>query len=83
MCGCASRYVDLPSHTEAHGPKLELAIFLVFCYVPFLLADGVGLSGIVAILFTGLTMKRCLKVFDCLCIQGIPSTICLKQLVIW
>lgn len=30
----------------------------VFCYAPFLLADGAGLSGIVAILFTGLTMKR-------------------------
>ena len=32
--------------------------FEVFCYAPFLLADGLGLSGIVAILFTGLVMKR-------------------------
>lgn len=60
--GCFSallfKYAELPGHTEAHGPKLELAIFLVFCYAPFLLADGAGLSGIVAILFTGLTMKR-------------------------
>eukprot|EP00438_Fugacium_kawagutii_P015742 Skav233431 [mRNA] locus=scaffold1486:175149:176822:+ [translate_table: standard] len=60
--GCFSalllKYAALPSHTEAHGPKLELAIFLIFCYAPFLLADGAGLSGIVAILFTGLTMKR-------------------------
>ncbi|CAJ1413377.1 unnamed protein product, partial [Effrenium voratum] len=49
---------ELPSHTEQHGPKLELAIFLVFCYAPFVLAEGAGFSGIVAILFTGLTMKR-------------------------
>ncbi|CAK9111905.1 unnamed protein product [Durusdinium trenchii] len=60
--GCLSallfKHVDLPGHTAAHGPKLELAVFLVFCYAPFLLADGAGLSGIVAILFTGITMKR-------------------------
>ncbi|CAE7397987.1 NHX6 [Symbiodinium natans] len=60
--GCFSallfKHAGLSSHTELHGPKLELSIFLVFCYAPFLLADGLRLSGIVAILFTGLTMKR-------------------------
>ncbi|CAE7242211.1 NHX6 [Symbiodinium sp. CCMP2592] len=60
--GCFSallfKHAALSSHTDLHGPKLELSIFLVFCYAPFLLADGLGLSGIVAILFTGLVMKR-------------------------
>eukprot|EP00933_Yihiella_yeosuensis_P041553 TRINITY_DN35940_c0_g1_i1.p1 TRINITY_DN35940_c0_g1~~TRINITY_DN35940_c0_g1_i1.p1 ORF type:complete len:603 (+),score=50.27 TRINITY_DN35940_c0_g1_i1:27-1835(+) len=62
LMGCLSsllfKHVNLRSFTEVHGPKTELAVFLIFCYVPFLLAECAGLSGIVAILFTGVSMKR-------------------------
>ncbi|CAE8624749.1 unnamed protein product [Polarella glacialis] len=60
--GCCSallfKHVRLSTQAVEHGPKLELAVFLIFCYAPFLLAECLGLSGIVAILFTGTAMKR-------------------------
>ena len=39
-------------------PLLELSIFILFCYIPFVLGEMCYMSGIVAILFTGLTMKH-------------------------
>jgi len=60
--GCCSallfKHTKLHTHSHAHGPHLELAVFLVFCYAPFLLAECMSLSGVVAILFTGTAMKR-------------------------
>lgn len=62
ICGCVSallfKKVHLQDHSRTHGPHLELAVFLVFSYMPYLLAEGLHLSGTVAILFTGTTMKR-------------------------
>eukprot|EP00501_MAST-03F_sp_TOSAG23-6_P000519 GSMAST32.ASY1.ANO1.533.1 assembled CDS len=40
------------------GCFLELSVFVIFAYVPFLLGEWLSLSGIVAILFTGITMKH-------------------------
>eukprot|EP00746_Dinoflagellata_sp_MGD_P133938 gnl/MRDRNA2_/MRDRNA2_67711_c0_seq1.p1 gnl/MRDRNA2_/MRDRNA2_67711_c0~~gnl/MRDRNA2_/MRDRNA2_67711_c0_seq1.p1 ORF type:complete len:446 (+),score=48.95 gnl/MRDRNA2_/MRDRNA2_67711_c0_seq1:134-1339(+) len=45
-------------HKGGHGEELELALFLIGCYTPFLVAETVGMSGIVAILFTGIVVKR-------------------------
>lgn len=62
LCGCFSallfKHLQLHVHSRGHGPQLELAIFLVFCYAPYLLAECLSLSGTVAILFTGTSMKR-------------------------
>jgi sodium/hydrogen exchanger 8 len=52
------KHARLHVHTERHGPQLELAIFLVACYFPYLIAECISLSGIVAILFAGTSMKR-------------------------
>ena len=41
---------------HAHG--LELMLLAIFCYVPFMLAEALRLSGIVAILFTGIMTRR-------------------------
>ena len=40
------------------NPILELSIFVIFAYIPFLLGEWMQLSGIVAILFTGMSMKH-------------------------
>jgi sodium/hydrogen exchanger 8 len=37
---------------------LELTMLAVFCYMPFMLAEALRLSGIVAILFTGVMTRR-------------------------
>jgi len=62
MFGCFSallfKHLHLGEYTQEHGPHLELAIFLIFCYAPYLMAESVDLSGTVAILFTGTSMKR-------------------------
>lgn len=61
-CGCCSallfKHVQLRVHSRSHGPHLELAVFLIFSYIPYLLAECFLLSGTVAILFTGTCMKR-------------------------
>ncbi|CAE5960307.1 unnamed protein product [Arabidopsis arenosa] len=38
--------------------NLECCLFVLFPYFSYMLAEGVGLSGIVSILFTGIVMKR-------------------------
>ena len=63
-------YICIHTCIRVHGqPEMGSRSGEVFCYAPFLLADGLSLSGIVAILFTGLTMKRCFG------FQRIPSEI--------
>eukprot|EP00927_Polykrikos_kofoidii_P007371 TRINITY_DN13017_c0_g2_i1.p1 TRINITY_DN13017_c0_g2~~TRINITY_DN13017_c0_g2_i1.p1 ORF type:complete len:574 (+),score=88.60 TRINITY_DN13017_c0_g2_i1:154-1875(+) len=52
------KYTYVREHTLRHGPKLELGVFLFFIYTPFLLAESLAMSGIVAVLFTGAFMKR-------------------------
>ena len=42
---------------------IELALFGAFAYLPFLLAQAIGMSGIVAILFAGMLM-RCVTLQD-------------------
>ncbi|XP_071817414.1 sodium/hydrogen exchanger 8-like [Apostichopus japonicus] len=39
-------------------PSLELGIMLIFSYLPYSLAEGVELSGIMAVLFAGITMSH-------------------------
>ncbi|CAH2033388.1 unnamed protein product [Thlaspi arvense] len=41
-----------------HLQNLECCLFVLFPYFSYMLAEGVGLSGIVSILFTGIVMKR-------------------------
>ncbi|TKY53877.1 Sodium/hydrogen exchanger 6 [Spatholobus suberectus] len=39
-------------------PNLESCLFVLFPYFSYMLAEGLGLSGIVSILFTGMVMKH-------------------------
>lgn len=47
------KHVDLRKN-----PSLEFALMLVFTYAPYALAEGVHLSGIMAILFCGIVMSH-------------------------
>lgn len=47
------KYIDLRKH-----PSLEFAIMLMFTYAPYVLAEGIHLSGIMAILFCGIVMSH-------------------------
>lgn len=47
------KHVDLRKH-----PSLEFGIMLVFTYAPYVLAEGIRLSGIMAILFCGIVMSH-------------------------
>ncbi|CAJ0574472.1 unnamed protein product, partial [Mesorhabditis spiculigera] len=47
------KHVDL-----RRTPSLELALLLVFAYIPYGLAEALSLSGIMAILFCGITMSQ-------------------------
>ena len=38
--------------------SLELGFMFLFAYIPYLVADGLGLSGIMAILFNGIVMAH-------------------------
>ena len=48
ITGLLFKYVDMRPF-----PTLELSLYVLVMYVPFFVADIVGLSGIVTILFTG------------------------------
>uniref|UniRef100_A0A8D8S6Z1 Sodium/hydrogen exchanger n=1 Tax=Cacopsylla melanoneura TaxID=428564 RepID=A0A8D8S6Z1_9HEMI len=47
------KYVDLRKN-----PSLEFGIMLMFIYAPYALAEGIHLSGIMAILFNGIVMSH-------------------------
>lgn len=47
------KHVDLRKH-----PSLEFGFMLVFTYAPYVLAEGIHLSGIMAILFCGIVMSH-------------------------
>ncbi|XP_055683558.1 sodium/hydrogen exchanger 8 isoform X2 [Lutzomyia longipalpis] len=47
------KHIDLRKH-----PSLEFGMMLVFTYAPYVLAEGIHLSGIMAILFTGIVMSH-------------------------
>jgi len=47
------KHIDLRKH-----PSLEFAIMLMFTYAPYVLAEGIHLSGIMAILFCGIVMSH-------------------------
>ncbi|CAJ0961274.1 unnamed protein product, partial [Mesorhabditis belari] len=47
------KHVDL-----RRTPSLELALLMVFAYIPYGLAESLSLSGIMAILFCGITMSQ-------------------------
>ncbi|XP_063931377.1 sodium/hydrogen exchanger 8 [Zophobas morio] len=47
------KYVDLRKN-----PSLEFGMMLVFTYAPYVLAEGIHLSGIMAILFCGIVMSH-------------------------
>eukprot|EP00941_MAST-03F_sp_MAST-3F-sp1_P002806 g2806.t1 len=57
LCGCCAAFVYKFADIGKE-PILELSLFIVFAYVPFLLGEWIEFSGIVAILFTGITMKH-------------------------
>ena len=39
-------------------PRIELALFLIFAYIPFVLCEGMHLSGILGVLFCGMIMSH-------------------------
>ena len=46
-------------HVELRkNPSLEFGMMLVFTYLPYALAEGIHLSGIMAILFCGIVMSH-------------------------
>ncbi len=47
------KYVDL-----YYNPSLEFALMLCFVYIPYAFAEGIHLSGIMAILFCGIVMSQ-------------------------
>ncbi len=47
------KHVDL-----YHNPSLEFGLMLCFVYLPYALAEGTHLSGIMAILFCGIVMSQ-------------------------
>lgn len=47
------KHINLRKH-----PSLEFAMMLVFTYAPYVLAEGIHLSGIMAILFCGIVMSH-------------------------
>lgn len=47
------KHIDLRKH-----PSLELGMMLIFSYAPYELAEGLELSGIMAILFCGIVMSH-------------------------
>jgi NhaP-type Na+/H+ or K+/H+ antiporter len=56
LCGCGAAY--LFKVIEMRQSKLlELSVYILIMYCPFLLAELLELSGIVTILFTGLTAR--------------------------
>jgi len=49
----------LLKHVELRkNPSLEFGMMLVFTYLPYALAEGIHLSGIMAILFCGIVMSH-------------------------
>ncbi|XP_022251245.1 sodium/hydrogen exchanger 8-like isoform X1 [Limulus polyphemus] len=53
MAALLLKYIDLRKN-----PSLEFAIMLIFSYAPYGLAEGLHLSGIMAILFNGVVMSH-------------------------
>ncbi|PWZ14570.1 Sodium/hydrogen exchanger 6 [Zea mays] len=54
-------YVNLLIYLPAYSfslQNLECCLFVLFPYFSYMLAEGLGLSGIVSILFTGMVMKH-------------------------
>lgn len=56
LCGCCTALLFKYTNMKEHK-LLELCVYVLIMYVPFLLAQVMGLSGIVTILFTGMTAK--------------------------
>jgi NhaP-type Na+/H+ or K+/H+ antiporter len=55
--GCISALVFKWSSLHKY-PSLEMSLVFIFAYFPYLLAEGCNLSGITAILFTGIVMAH-------------------------
>ncbi|XP_063698922.1 sodium/hydrogen exchanger 8 [Culicoides brevitarsis] len=53
MSALILKHIDFRKH-----PSLEFGMMLVFTYAPYVLAEGIHLSGIMAILFTGIVMSH-------------------------
>jgi len=56
-CGLFSAFV-FKNLKLRNFPSLELSLVFIFAYFPYLLSEGWGLSGIMAILFCGITMAH-------------------------
>lgn len=54
------KHIDLRKH-----PSLEFGLMLVFTYAPYVLAEGIHLSGIMAILFCGIVMSHYTRKLKC------------------
>eukprot|EP00163_Fabomonas_tropica_P002390 TRINITY_DN11813_c0_g1_i1.p1 TRINITY_DN11813_c0_g1~~TRINITY_DN11813_c0_g1_i1.p1 ORF type:complete len:525 (+),score=120.68 TRINITY_DN11813_c0_g1_i1:55-1629(+) len=52
-CALVLKHTQLRDH-----PVLESAIFVLFAYLPYMLAEAIGTSGIVSMLFAGIVMAH-------------------------
>ncbi|KAL4321015.1 hypothetical protein AHAS_Ahas14G0068200 [Arachis hypogaea] len=57
-CRKSRRASDLTTFRYSCLQNLESCLFVLFPYFSYMLAEGLGLSGIVSILFTGIVMKH-------------------------
>ena len=56
LLGCISALIM--KYAKLGDLTVELVVILIFCYFPYLVGEVFSMSGIVAILFTGITMKH-------------------------
>jgi len=57
LCGVCSAFIFKKFKFRLF-PSLEISLVFIFAYLPYLLSEGLGLSGIMAILFCGITMAH-------------------------
>ncbi|NXS37640.1 SL9A8 protein, partial [Pomatostomus ruficeps] len=59
LTGLISALISFFSHIDLRKtPSLEFGMMIIFAYLPYGLAEGISLSGIMAILFSGIVMSH-------------------------
>jgi len=56
LCGCGAAYLFKVIDMR-QNPLIEISVYILIMYVPFMLAEMLQVSGIVTILFTGMTAR--------------------------
>eukprot|EP00948_MAST-09A_sp_MAST-9A-sp1_P003264 g3264.t1 len=58
VCSGLSSYLFKKCFWLQTEPVVEICLLIMFAYLPFVLAESIGLSGIVSVLFAGIGMKH-------------------------